>query len=735
MDVPVIQPADEKRQDLLLRLLLLYGLIGIAFALCDPDSIPSPSLGSFGMLLVAFTAAILLCRRSPWAPWLLVLESLISAALGWQWFPASGARHALLLPCLGAVILLGPVAGAAVTGLITALGSALVTGWPGIITPGAFVADTLVIWIGTLATILSARGDATALLALSTAYDQARQYLDAARNRQLELKQALKDLDLANREVTRLNDLLIAAREAIEEARRAKEEFVANVSHEMRTPLNMIIGFSDEILKRPSLYSERLPQKLLDDVAAIRRNSNHLAQLVDDVIDLVQADAGFMRLSKERTSIAEIIGEACQAIGIFFERKGLDLGSCIAPDLPAIPCDRARIRQVILNLLSNAARFTARGGATIQATRQEQSIIVRVSDTGLGIDSATIGRLFEPFQQADPSIRRRYGGTGLGLAISKRFVEMHGGHIWIESKEDLGTTVSFSLPIESAVPEPTTKRWFSPYHEFTPRTRSSLIHPSAPEPRIIVVEQNRALSGLIQHYLAGLELVSTPNLDEALSIADTEAATALIINQMQRGNVPFPSLSWANMRFDIPILVCWVPDQQAWTQQIGAHDYLTKPIRRDDLLAHIAKAAPSPRRILLADDDEEARQLFTRMLSSLDPPCEVIQASDGESTLELMHTSRPDLILLDLVMPGQDGFWVLAEKAQDEEVRDIPVIIISAKDPQREPIVSNGLTLTRQAGLSSREVALAIEAILGALPPRFGALALPETPRPSLASE
>jgi len=733
MGVYAAKRRSEKRHELLPLLLLLIVVIGVILGILDPDSIPSPSSGSFGMLLLAFAATLWLCKHyyDAWSPCLFILGSLVICVLGWSWFPELGAHHALILPVLGAIILLGPRAGLGIACLATMLLLyAVITGSPSVLPPGILAVDCLVLWSTAIMVMLSERTEETTILALSEAYERGQKALELARDRQLELNQALKDRDLANREITRLNDLLIAAREAIEEARRAKEEFVANVSHELRTPLNMIIGFSDEILRRPELYSERLPQRLLDDVAAIRRNSDHLARLVDDVLDLVQADVGFMRLSREWTPIAEVITDACKAVGIFFERNRLDLEIRLSPDLPAIYCDRARIRQVVLNLLSNAARFTARGGATVEAFRQEQTVVVKVSDTGPGIGAATIQHLFEPFQQADPSIRRKYGGTGLGLAISKRFVEMHGGRIWIESKEEVGTTVSFMLPIEGDTPQLTARRWFSPYHDYTPRSHTSPAPANNPKPCIVVVEQSGTLSDLIARYLADVEVLSSKTLGEAIKVSDDKAASALVINEIQRGNTLLPAISLANMRLDIPVLTCWVPEQHSWSNQVGAQDYLTKPIRRDDLIAHIVRAVPKPRRILLADDDEEARQLFTRMLSDLDPPCEIIQANDGRKTLEMMRASKPDVVLLDLIMPGQDGFWVLAEKAEEEAIREIPVIIISAKDPEREPIVSNGLTLTRQAGLSSRDLAVVIDDIVKVLPPRFGAPTPPETRRP-----
>jgi signal transduction histidine kinase/CheY-like chemotaxis protein len=696
---------------------------GLLLAISDPDRIGMPAVSSLGMLLLglAVFVALLQGRWPVTASWLLVLGSLALSVLTCAWFPEVGARHTVLLVVVEAVVLLGVGPGCAVAlaaGLLLHFGAAepVRAG----LAPGAAVTDSVLLANTVIVVAATRRVYGKTILALAQASAHARQALDGARNRQLELKQTLLDLDLANREVIRLNDLLRAARESIEEARRAKEEFVANVSHELRTPLNMIIGFSDEILGRPRLYSRRLPQQLLEDVGAIKRNSEHLARLVDDVLDLSQVDAGFMRLTREWTSLGEVIAEARQAVSVFFERKGLLLDATVAAGVPRVYCDRVRIRQVILNLLSNAARFTDRGGATIEATSSGNSVTVRVTDTGPGIGVETLPHLFEPFQQADPSIRRRYGGTGLGLAISKRFVEMHGGRIWVESGEASGTTVSFSLPIEGYTPPLPVKRWFSPYHDYAPRTRTALLPGANPQPRIVVVESGHILSALVEHHLVGLEVTTVSSIEEAICLARTVAVTAFIINQMQPVSRASPLPGAPPLLLDVPVLTCWVPEQQPEVQQMGVQAYLVKPVRRDDLLASIRLARPEARHILLVDDDEEARQLFVRMLSD-GPGFVITEASDGTGALDALRNARPDVMLLDLVMPGVDGFAVLAAKASDESIRGIAVVAISARDPHREPIVSSMLSLARQRGLSARDLVGAIEAIVGALPPAFGA--------------
>ena len=245
--------------------------------------------------------------------------------------------------------------------------------------------------------------------------EEAHKHLDDARKQRVELLQIQEDLVQANRELARLSDRLKVLQLVADEARQAKAEFVANVSHELRTPLNMIIGFSDVIIQNPQLYGGRLPAALLTDITAIRRNTQHLSNLVNDVLDLSQVEAGRMALSKEWVSIPVIIDTALSVVKGLFESKGLYIQTNINPSIPLVYCDPVRIRQVIINLLSNAGRFTERGGIEVTCQASQDAVTISVRDTGPGISESDQKKVFEPFQQVDNSIRRKYGGSGLGL--------------------------------------------------------------------------------------------------------------------------------------------------------------------------------------------------------------------------------------------------------------------------------------------------------------------------------
>ena len=737
----------ELRREFLSWTLLPYGIMGFILIATDAQTPPPPSRASLGLfaLVLAFLAWAIKGSRPMAATWVGHAGGLFVSLLAWRWYPTSPAYLLTLVPVAAVGLVLSGAACALMAGAATLLVGLSLWAMP-MARPQAL---TVVVFVGALWSvafqiIVSQRSQRTMVAWSWQGYAEARRNLEAARDRQVELKQALADLALANSETIRLNKLLAAARQSLEEARCAKEEFVANVSHELRTPLNMIIGFSDMILGAPEVYSRRLPPALLADISAIKRNSAHLANLVDDVLDLAEADTGRLQIFREPVLLREVVEEATEAVAALFEGKGLDLTTSVPDDLE-VHCDRMRIRQVILNLLSNAGRFTEEGGAEVTARVEGGNVVVRVSDTGPGIADDKVSRLFEPFQQGDPSIRRRHGGTGLGLSISKRFVELHGGRIWIDGERHVGTTVAFSLPLgDPRADAGSPVRWLGPaQEERAVRTRPSLASVAEPVPRVVVLEEGRALCRLVARYLEGLEPIPWSDPESVGQAIEEGAAVAVIVNALETSlsgcapsqvDAPREAMPRAAEvarllsagSFDVPIISCWVPEDDA-PARIGAQGYLVKPVTRDALLGAIRRVAPDARSILLADDDAEARQLFGRMLASDGAGYSILQAEDGDTALRLLRERRPDLVLLDLVMPNGDGFCVLEAKAGDPELSQIPVLVLSAKDPEREPIVSQALSVRRPGGLSARDLAGSLEALTRALRPRFPAPARPET--------
>jgi signal transduction histidine kinase/CheY-like chemotaxis protein len=567
--------------------------------------------------------------------------------------------------------------------------------------------------------------------------EDAQMKLAAMREQRLELEQSRADLIHVNRELKRLSERLKVMEHVAEEARQAKTEFVANVSHELRTPLNMIIGFADIIARSPHVYGGRLPPSLLTDIAAIRRNAEHLSALVNDVLDLSQVEAGRMALSRDWIALPAVIADAIAVVSGLYSSRGLYLRAEIEPELPRVYGDEARVRQVLINLLGNAGRFTEQGGVTVACTfnpASQHELVVRVADTGPGIAQKDQQRIFEPFQQADVSTRRRHGGSGLGLTISKQFIEMHGGSLWLTSQVGAGTTISFSLPTENPALAADTqqhslRRALVADDEvgYRLRTRPS----AAPAPvvgqRLVLVDPEGALQRLFGRYLPDVEVEAVLDLPEAVTALQRSPAQSLVIND----TLPPPLAALGQLPFGTPAITCWLPGEQDAVRRLGVVAYLVKPIGQDQLLAAVAQLGQQIKTILLVDDEEDELHLFARMLEAEKDRYAVLQVTTGRRGLSMLRSRRPDLLLLDLNMPDVNGFQVLEEKARDPSIANIPVIIISARDPAGEPVFSNTLTVTQSAGFSQRNLIQCIQSLGAILAPSTLAQSAPPAERQS----
>lgn len=640
---------------------------------------------------------------------ILIGGSLLTATQAWAAAPMATAGALLALPAALASFLAGAAGGA----VAAAVASLWVIQW-GVSAPAPLL---VTIWgmVGVVRLLLLPTR--RAIEWSWSSYQQARRLLDEAREQSLELQQTKDDLIQANLQLTRLSEQLRILHQIAEGARRAKEEFVANVSHELRTPLNMIIGFSEVILQSPHVYGASLPPALQADISVIQRNSQHLASLVNDVLDLSQVDAGRMALSKEWVSLTQIVEEAIVAVEPLFRSKGLTLEAQLPPALPPLYCDRTRVRQVVLNLLSNAGRFTERGGARVGARQEGRTLVVSVADTGPGISADDQKRIFAPFQQLDGSLRRQHGGSGLGLSISKAFVELHGGRMWVESTPGQGTVFSFSLPVMEpvALDGDDVARWFSPYHTYEGRTRPSRAPKPQLRPRLILLDADDTLARLLARYQEGVDLVVCREAEQAAEEARVAPARALLINEATQRHATAWEQHLADVPSSVPILRCNIPGEATAAERLGVAGYLVKPIGRERLLEALAAVVNEGAAVLVVDDEPEVVQLIGRMLLACGRGYRVLRALDGQRALDLLRERRPDVMLLDLMMPGKDGFAVLQEKNEDAALRPIPVIAISARDPAGESTISNALTVTRSSGLSSRDLLACIDAVSEAL--------------------
>jgi CheY-like chemotaxis protein len=463
-------------------------------------------------------------------------------------------------------------------------------------------------------------------------------------------------------------------------------------------------------------YQHRLPAHLLADIAAIQRNAEHLSSLVDDVLDLSKTDAGQMALSLQLVQVPALLENAVQPMRDLFASKSLWLILETEPELPEALCDPTRIRQVVMNLLSNAGKIVDSGGVTIKSYLDKNEVVVQVQDTGPGIPEEEITTLFEPFRQLEIRPTTAKPGTGLGLAISKRLVELHGGRMWAEPCAT-GAAFCFSLP----VPMPAQSmgrpaRWISSEFEYRDRRQHHELPPI--NKRIVFVGAESRLHSLAMHHLGEeYELTQVPDAETALADLQQFSAQMFVVNEVEIGQTEHLKQELGCLSQRIPLITCSVPGLLDKTSRLGIDGYLIKPITRDQLLAAVEQVAQPLRSILIVDDEPGVLQLFSRMLASANEAYTILRAEDGRRGLELIRTRQPDLVLLDLALPGMNGLEVVAAVRKDPALASVRIIVTSAQDPASEPIISDHVTLFRADGFSGKELVQIIHALTETVSP------------------
>ncbi len=697
---------EDLRRQLTARLaLLVVGASSLALWLSLPRE-PFP-LMVFGLL-----AALLGLGLGVWAlvgthptlarhllVWGLIAGLLAAMWLFWDpWLPFLG----LLLAFVSAM--LAPGGELAIAGMTVGMTAWLVrSGLRTYPLAGLFAALALGVALAWLAT----RTLYTALQWAWNMQQRADQLLEAVRDRQAELSRALKSVELANIIQRRMQQELVVARREAEEARRMKEQFAANISHELRTPLNLILGFSELMYLSPEVYGDlRWPSTLRRDVYQIYRSSRHLLEMIDDILDLSRFEIVGFTLSKELTALEPLLRGTVEIAQDLFRGRPIRLEVEIEPDLPLLEMDRTRIRQVLLNLLSNAQRFTEAGTVRLEAKRAGDEVMISVSDTGPGIPADQLPHVFDEFYQVDRSLRRAHGGAGLGLAICKRFVQAHDGRIWAESEVGRGSTFYFSLPI--------------PDH-YLPVSHLHVEHPvevSWPEARsrILVVDPDPAVAALVRRHVEEYDVVQVDQADQLAEKVMIHHPRAVICN-VPPGSLCGPDRA---LSLPVPIIECSLPSREWVASDLAVTACLTKPVTAQQLLAEIEKLG-DVHKILVVDDDRGFCQLVERMLEASGRGFEVQRAYDGTDGLLMMRAGQPDLVLLDLIMPGTDGFQVLEEMRRDPALLGIPVVLLTVTGYAEDALMQRGsqVVVHRPDGLRLAEVLRCLRALIGVLEPRY----------------
>ena len=501
---------------------------------------------------------------------------------------------------------------------------------------------------------------------------------------------------------------LEAKSQELQVASRHKSQFLANMSHELRTPLNAIIGVTEMLLEDAQAAAQ--PDQI-EAHERILRAGRHLLALINDILDLSKIEAGKLELSLESVALAPMVEDVVATIRPLAAKNANQVDVDCAADAGVIQADPTRLRQALLNLASNAGKFTERGRIRIAVTRRPDDhgrewVTLAVSDTGIGMTAEQMAKLFEEFTQADASTTRKYGGTGLGLAISRRLCRMMGGDITVTSAPGQGSTFTIRLPADARAGQ-------SEATEPGPRPMTTTPRRGPPSPAsspVLVIDDDETVRDLMERFLVkeGFSVITAANGIEGLKRAREAHPAAITLDVMMPdldGWTVLAALKGDPALADIPVILVTIVDEKARGYALGATDYMVKPIDRERLanvLRSLCGDHPAPHALVIEDDETTGlviRQTLERAGWS------VAQAEHGRSGLERVADRRPDVIVLDLMMPEMNGFDFLDALRGNPDWRAIPVLVLTAMDLSDEDRrrLNGEVERILQKGASARE--------------------------------
>jgi PAS domain S-box-containing protein len=507
-------------------------------------------------------------------------------------------------------------------------------------------------------------------------------------------------------ELKRSKDEAEAIKEEAEAANVAKSQFLANMSHELRTPLNAVIMYS-ELLQEEA--EDRKLDGFIPDLDKIRAAGKHLLALVNGVLDLSKIEAGKMDLYLETFDVSQMVHDVAATVQPLVQKRSNKLELRCPTASGSMQADLTKVRQILFNLLSNAAKFTERGTVAVDVERREvdgvESIVVRVTDTGIGMTPAQLTKLFQPFTQADASTTRKYGGTGLGLAISKRFSEIMGGEITAESEPGKGSVFTLRLP--SRVAKPVTAESGKADERVTTGAAAG------GAPTVLVIDDEPSVHELMSRALAaeGIRVATALDGEAGLRVAREIHPCLIFLDVLMPkmdGWAVLTALKADPHLADIPVVMLTITSDKDMGFLLGASEFLTKPIDRDRLGSLIKRYRPAVGacEVLVVEDDEPTRQVIRRTLAK--QGWTVAEAENGRAALDQVRRLPPSLILLDLMMPEMDGFEFLSELRKNEKWDSIPVVVLTAKDltPPERAMLSGNVERILQKGAYTRDALL-----------------------------
>jgi len=529
----------------------------------------------------------------------------------------------------------------------------------------------------------------TSIEAASLHYNEAVRRLEEARKHRAEISVLLKDVNNANYQLDRTNLMLAYARNEADKAREERDRFALAVSHELRSPLNFIIGFSDLMVNSPATYDDlkAWPAGLYEDIQEIYKSSTHLMNLINDILDMGKMDANQFTLFKEKTDFASIVEEVREMVQPAINSKLLKIEIQVEADLPAVFVDRTRIRQVLLNLVTNALRFTKKGGITIHAYRVTPDLLrVDVKDTGIGISKEDLGKVFKEFRQVGESNLRSGEGSGLGLSIGRRFIQLHDGEMGVESETGKGSTFYFTIPFNQQIDEVEVITG----NGSDSKVEHAITGATEKNPLLLMLAKDIFSAREFARIIEGFKVTILTDPRQLYQVVEHTFPRAVIVDEELTKNSAVVDFA-QKPPFDLPIITIPLPLNRKDPHTAlpdGVRDYLVKPVPRAVLLETVVKLNLQNHSILIVDDDPSMARFVTQTLKAnendthrLPEDMEYQAAYDGQEALRILHAIPVGAVFLDLDLTDMNGLTLLNWMQQDEELRKVPVVIISASDP------------------------------------------------------
>jgi PAS domain S-box-containing protein len=471
------------------------------------------------------------------------------------------------------------------------------------------------------------------------------------------------------------------AREAAETANKTKSEFLANMSHELRTPLTSVIGFTNILLKNKA---GNLRDQDLTFLGRVLDNGKHLLALINEVLDLAKVEAGRMDLDVTSIALGDLIRETLAGLEGQLRDKDLRLVAEVPSDIPHVATDRGKLKQVLINLIGNALKFTERGTVTVRVDSDpltHRPLAIEVIDTGIGIPSEKLGKVFEAFQQADASTSRRYGGTGLGLTIAQSICRLLGYTIEVQSRVGIGSTFRIVFG-ERAEVAPSLAPTASGRFRAMRALQSGL--PALAGKKVLVIDDDSDSRLLLTQHVedCGCRVLAVDTGEQALALAREYHPDLIVLDLMMPGMSGWDVLKVlkANpLLCEVPVVVVSLVAGENRGTIFGAVDLLDKPVSREGVHAMLRRnLAPECGRVLVVDDNPDSRRLATTFLA--EEGFETREAVNGSDALKQLQDFTPDLIILDLMMPEMDGMTFLEALRREPRYLRLPVVVVTAKD-------------------------------------------------------